>query len=76
MLAAKVFTNGRSQAIRLPKTYRFKEKEVYVNKAAGVVMLIPKTNKWEAFMNAIDMFSSDFMEDGRPKEIKQKRENL
>lgn len=76
MLAAKIFTNGRSQAVRLPKDYRFSGKEVYVNRIAGVVLLTPKANKWEAFIDSLDMFSNDFMAKGRSKETKQKREKL
>ena len=65
MMMAKVFENGRSQAVRLPKEYRFSSDEVMINRIGDVVLLMPKTNKWDSFMKAIDMFSSDFMEGGR-----------
>lgn len=42
MRMAKVFENGRSQAVRLPKEYRFSDEEVAVNKIGDVVMLMPK----------------------------------
>ena len=76
MMTAKVFENGRSQAIRLPKECRFSSDEVMVNKIGDIVILIPKQNKWESFMKAIDMFSEDFMEDGRAEDIDQSREEL
>ncbi len=76
MMTAKVFENGRSQAVRLPKECRFNTDEVVVNKIGDIVMLMPKTNKWNSFMQAIDMFSSDFFEDGRTDEIMQERESL
>jgi len=76
MMTAKVFENGRSQAVRLPKECRFNTDEVVVNKIGDIVLLMPKTNKWSSFMQAIDMFSEDFMEDKRTDEIDQEREEL
>lgn len=76
MMTAKVFENGRSQAVRLPKECRFRTDEVVVNKIGDIVMLMPKTNRWNSFMQAIDMFSDDFFQDGRADSIPQERENL
>ena len=76
MMTAKVFKNGRSQAIRLPKECRFSSDEVMVNKIGDVVILLPKENKWDSFMKAIDMFSDDFMADGRTTDIVQERDEL
>ena len=66
MMTAKVFENGRSQAVRLPKECRFNTDEVAVNKIGEIVLLV----------QAIDMFSDDFMEDERDNDIKQERESL
>ena len=76
MMTAKVFENGRSQAIRLPKECRFSSDEVMVNKIGDIVILLPKKSKWDSFMKAIDMFSEDFMEDGRAEDVMQERESL
>lgn len=76
MMTAKVFENGRSQAIRLPKECRFSSDEVMVNKIGDIVILLPKQNKWDSFMRAIDMFSDDFMADGRATDMVQVREEL
>ena len=76
MMTAKVFENGRSQAIRLPKEFRFSSDEVMVNKIGDIVLLLPKQNKWDSFMRAIDMFSEDFMAGGRAKDMVQEREEL
>ncbi len=47
MTMAKLFMNGRSQAVRLPKEFRFEdEDEVIIKRMGDIVMLIPK-NKWE-----------------------------
>ena len=67
MMTAKVFKNGRSQAIRLPKECRFSSDEVVVNKIGDIVILLPKQNNWDSFMKPIDMFSDDFMANGRER---------
>ena len=76
MMTAKVFENGRSQAVRLPKECRFNTDEVAVNKIGDIVLLIPKTSKWSSFMQAIDMFSEDFMNEERTSGKEQEREEL
>ena len=76
MMTAKIFENGRSQAVRLPKEYRFSSDEVLINRIGDLVILMPKTSVWESFMRAVDMFSSDYMEDGRCQQTSQKREEL
>ena len=70
MMTAKLFKNGRSQAVRLPKECQFAGDEVVVNKIGDIVMPMPKNNKWSGFFSSFDMFSDDFMENGReqPKE--------
>lgn len=76
MMTAKVFENGRSQAVRLPKEYRFSSDEVMINRIGDVVLMMPKADKWDPFMKAIDMFSSDFMEDGRTEQADKEREEF
>ena len=76
MMTAKVFENGRSQAVRLPKEYRFSSDEVLINKIGEIVLLMPVNSKRDSFMRAVDMFSSDFMEDGREMRTDQEREEL
>ena len=72
---AKIFTNGRSQAIRLPKEYRFDESEVYINKIDEIVILIPKHKKMEILQKSLEKFTSDYMNTrNQPKD--QIRENL
>lgn len=73
---AKLFRNGRSQAVRLPAEYRFKESEVYVRRdpATGDVILSRRPESWEDFfelMKTVDV-PSDFLAD-RDNEPPQKR---
>jgi antitoxin VapB len=58
---AKLFQNGRSQAVRLPKEFRFSGSSVYVRKLGDVVFLIPKRRSWRALIDACDRFTDDFM---------------
>ena len=60
----------------MPKEYRFDAREIAINRIGEIVMLIPKTNKWNSFIQAIDMFSPDFMESGRENQVVQEREEL
>ncbi|MGN0293898.1 MAG: antitoxin [Lachnospiraceae bacterium] len=76
MMTAKLFENGRSQAVRLPKECRFQGEEVAVNKIGEIVILIPKEKKWAGFMESLNLFSDDFMEDERDQLVAQERETL
>jgi len=65
MTTAKLFKNGQSQAVRLPKEFRFDNlKEVFIKKINGMVVLIPKSDKsvWGKMYDNLDAFSNDFME--------------
>ena len=61
MRTAKIFTNGRSQAVRLPKEYRFSENEVYIKKFENMVILLPKEDPWASLISSLNQFSEDFM---------------
>lgn len=63
METAKIFTNGGSQAVRLPKQYRFNSEEVLINRIGNIVMLIPKDDQWENTLKSLDMFTDDFLAD-------------
>jgi antitoxin VapB len=61
MKKARLFVNGRSQAVRLPKDCRFSGSDVYIKKLHGVVMLIPKDDPWASLISSLNHFSEDFM---------------
>ncbi len=52
---AKLFMNGRSQAVRLPAEFRFEGKEVWIRKdpATGNVILSPRPDNWDSFFEAL-----------------------
>ena len=73
MKTAKLFENGRSQAVRLPKECRFRGKEVYVRKYEDIVILFPKRSPWGPLISSLDNFSDDFMmERNQPEQKKRK----
>ncbi len=76
MMTAKLFENGRSQAVRLPKECRFSGEEVAVNKIGDIVILMPKDNKWSGFLDSLYLFSEDFMDSGRGEDACQEREEF
>jgi len=59
---ARVFINGQSQAIRLPKAFRFSSKEVFIRKEGEDVIISPKPDSWEDFFASDKRPTSDFME--------------
>ncbi len=75
MQSAKIFTNGRSQAVRLPKEFRFSGNDVFIKKIGKIVVLIPKDDPWSVLANSLDQFSDDFMET-RDQPIQDGREGL
>ena len=74
MQTAKLFLNGRSQAVRLPKEFQFSGEEVFIQKHGDAVILVPHEKAWEVFMEGINGFSEDFMKDGRDQGEDQVRE--
>ncbi len=75
MKTAKLFTNGRSQAVRLPKEFRFSGSDVHIRSFEGMVMLIPREHPWESLINSLDMFSDDYMSERNQPE-QQRRGGL
>lgn len=61
MKTARLFANGRSQAVRLPQDCRFPGSDVYVKNYEGMVILFSKKAPWSALVRSLDRFSDDFM---------------
>jgi antitoxin VapB len=76
MDTAKIFTNGRSQAVRLPKEYRFDEDEVYIRKWGDMVILYPRKKGWDLFFEAMKEFPDDFMRERMQPRTVDKRKPL
>ena len=76
MDTAKLFKNGRSQAVRLPKEYAFSGDDVYIRKIDGIVLLIPKSDPWRPFVDSLSEFSNDYLEPNRDQGEMEQRESL
>jgi antitoxin VapB len=57
---AKVFTSGNSQAIRLPKEFRLDTNEVFIQRSGDSLILTPRMNSWDGFVEGFSGFSDDF----------------
>ena len=62
METAKLFANGQSQALRLPKEYRFSGNEVGIRKMGEMVVLFPKDKKDDLFFSSLGEFTDDVFE--------------
>ncbi|NLV29670.1 MAG: AbrB/MazE/SpoVT family DNA-binding domain-containing protein [Acidobacteria bacterium] len=77
MDTAKLFTNGRSQAVRLPKTYRFEGKEVYIKKVSQGILIIPKDKSvWGVWEENLKKYDEPFMTDRNQPDSQQDRDGL
>lgn len=73
MRMARLFRNGQSQAVRLPKEFRLGGDYVWIKKVGDGVMLIPAQNSWQSLLDSLEQFSDDFMAD-REQPLQQARE--
>ena len=70
MTVAKLFQNGGSQAVRLPKEYRFEGNEVLISRVGDVVVMVPRLAYWDTMLKSLDLFTDDFM-DEEPESLPQ-----
>jgi len=75
MQTAKLFENGRSQAVRLPKECRFGGSEVFVRKYEDIVILFSKRSPWAPLVDSLEKFTDDFMAE-RNQPAQQERKGL
>ena len=76
MTTTRTFMTGRSQAVRIPKEYRLPEEDIFVNRIGNTITLTPVSKLKESFAESMQMFTEDFMADGRPPQIDAKRDDL
>ena len=76
MKTAKLFKNGESQAVRLPKEFRFEGEEVFIERAGDAVVLFPKAKSWDVLLQSLDRFPADFMSDREQPGEAEQRDSL
>lgn len=72
MKTAKIFQNGQSQAVRLPKEFRFEDSEVFIKKNGNIVQLIPRSDSWNSLFGSLKKFSRDFMSERSQPELEKR----
>ena len=76
METAKIFETGRSQAVRLPKKFRFNADEVVIQQLGDAVLLVPKESLGQTFLDGLNGFTDDVFENGREQGLQEERESL
>jgi antitoxin VapB len=76
MDTAKIFRTGRSQAVRLPKEYRFEGDEVYIRRVGNTVVLQPKDKTWDDVLHALALFEPGTFPDRAQPRAQQRRPAL
>jgi len=76
MKTAKLFKNGESQAVRLPKEFRFVGDEVYIKRVGSAVVLLPKARTWDTLLESLSKFPPDFMSEREQPPMAERRESL
>ena len=71
MKTAKIFKHGNSQAVRLPKEFRFSDDEVLIQRSGAGVLLLPREITYERVLAAVDRFKGR-IERRQPKDQKRK----
>lgn len=74
---AKLFMNGRSQAVRLPDAYRFESQEVFISRdpETGDVILSTRPKTWDNFFRALDLEQDDVdLSEGRQQNPSAERD--
>ena len=72
---AKIFANGHSQAVRLPKAFRFDTDEVYIRQVGDEIILSAKKPSWTDFFNQPSAFGDDYLAE-RDNQTPQERESF
>ncbi|WP_026470856.1 antitoxin [Alkanindiges illinoisensis] len=72
---AKIFQSGRSQAVRLPKAFRFSGEEVAIKRFGNGVLLLPINQPWQMLEESLNEFESGFQLE-REAQQGQEREEL
>ena len=76
MKTAKLFKNGDSQAVRLPKEFRFDGTEVLIQRVGEAIVLLPKSKSWATLASSLAKFPPDFMSERAQPTETDSRESL
>lgn len=69
----KLFMNGNSQAVRIPREFQLDGDEVEIQRRGNTLLIRSKKQTWRSLTDSLAMFTDDFMEEGRQQPPLQKR---
>ena len=72
MKTVKLFRNGRSQCVRLPREFRFEGDHVFLKRVGNGVLILPSKRAWDTLIHSLDQFSDDFLAE-REQPAQQRR---
>ena len=75
MKTAKLFRNGRSQGVRLPREFRFEGDHVFLKRVGNGVLILPSKKGWDTLTSSLSQFSEDFMAE-RDQPAQQRRSGI
>lgn len=70
---AKIFLTNRSQAVRLPKEFQFKTREVFIKKQGDNVVLSPRPDDWSEYLDHGPVASPDFMDNVEKLPVQERK---
>ena len=76
MHTAKVFRIGRDQAIRIPREYHFRAKELIVNRVGDLVVMFPREKGWRILQQGLRRFTDDFLAERNQPAEPEERDGL
>ena len=76
MEKAKIFWSGRSQAVRLPKDFRFRDAEVRIRRHGSAVILEPVAEDWSWLDSIVGELDDDFVQAVNQQPERQERPTL
>jgi antitoxin VapB len=76
MEVAKIFWSGRSQAVRLPKSFRFDVSEVSIKRRGAAVILEPVADNWDWLDAVVGSVDADFADAALEPAVPQERPDL
>jgi len=74
MPIAKLFLNGRSQAVRLPKAFQMPGKAVHISRDGNKVILEPIEDSWDQWFDTIKSAPKDLISESREQPAMQERD--
>lgn len=76
MKKTTLFKSGNSQAMRIPKEFRFAGEDVFIEKIGPIAIVVDSTDKWAALKIAQFLIADDFFKEGRKQQEQETRDSV